>query len=99
MGKEEIVELFGEKKHQEIQTKINEIRDIILKSTVLEDEYKYRILNRVEKLQSELHRRIPDFTRFGKLFEESEIAFRKFGDEVKPIFDRAKEILQIISSM
>lgn len=75
---------------------INELRDIISKSKLFTDEHQRRLLKRLEKLQSELHKKVTDLDNFWGLIGDAGIAIGKFGDDVKPIIDRIKEITDII---
>lgn len=79
-----------------IQNLINELRDLITKSDVLEEDYKSRLLNRLERLQSELHKKVSDLDRFWGLVGDAGVMAGKFGEDVKPIVDRIMELGKII---
>lgn len=79
-----------------IQKLVNELRDLIAASEELVDEHKRRVLGRLEKLQSELHKKVSDLAWFwGELIEAS-IAARIIGENAKPIVDRISEIVRIV---
>lgn len=79
-----------------IQKLINELRNIVSTSDVFEDDYKSRLLARLEKLQSELHKKMSDLDRFWGLMGEAGVAFGKFGENAKPFVDVVKKIKDII---
>lgn len=79
-----------------IQQLINELRDCISKTKDIEEEHRRRILLRLEKLQSELHKRISDLDRFWGLIGDASVVFAQVGENAKPIVDRVREITEII---
>jgi hypothetical protein len=81
---------------ERIQTLISELRDSISQSDLFTDEHQQRLLKRLEKLQSELHKKVSDLDRFWGLIGDAGVAIGKFGKDAKPIVDRIKEISQIV---
>jgi hypothetical protein len=80
----------------QIQKKLNELRDLISKCEEISADQKRRLLARLEATQRELHKKVSDFDRaIGVMFEIG-LSLKKFGENVKPIIDRAKEILQMV---
>ncbi len=79
-----------------IQTLINELRKLISASKELDEDHKLRLIKRLEKLQSELHKRMSDLDRFWGLLIDGSIVMKKIGENAKPIIDRIQEILTII---
>lgn len=79
-----------------IQTLVNELREHVSKSGDFEDEHKRRLLSRLEKLQSELHKKMSDLDKFWGLIGDAGVAVGKFGNDVKPIVERIKEITEIV---
>jgi len=79
-----------------IQILVNELREQVFKSDDFEDDHKRRLLSRLEKLQAELHKKMSDLDRFWGLIGDAGVAVGKFGDDVKPIVDRIKEITEIV---
>ena len=79
-----------------VQGLLNELREEISKSTLLQNEHKQRLLRRLEKLQSELHKRVSDLDRFWGLIGDAGVALGKLGKDAKPIVDRVREIAKIV---
>jgi hypothetical protein len=78
-----------------IQILISELRSQLTANTSLEESHKQRLLRRLEKLQSELHKRVPDLDRFFGLIGDAGVVLGKLGNDAKPIVDIVKELLQI----
>ncbi len=79
-----------------IQNQINEIRDLINSSEWFTDDHKQRMLKRLEKLQSELHKKVSDLDKFWGFFVDASIVFGIVGENAKPFFDRIKDLMDII---
>ena len=79
-----------------IQKLINELRDNIGLSELFTAEHKQRLLRRLEKIQSELHKKVSDLDRFWGLIGDAGVVIGKFGNDAKPIVDRIKEIADIV---
>ena len=79
-----------------IQQLINELRECVSNTQDIEEEHRGRILNRLEKLQAELHKRISDLDRFWGLIGDASVVLAQLGENAKPIMDRVIEIAQII---
>jgi len=79
-----------------IQTLINLLRDEISKAEFIEEKHKQRLLKRLEKTQSEIHKRVSDLDRFWGLVGDAGVVLGKFGEDAKPIVDRIKEITNIV---
>ena len=75
-----------------IQSLINELRSEIDNSPILEDDHKRRLLRRLEKLQSELHKRMSDYDRAYGVLLDGVALTQKFGESVKPITELISEI-------
>lgn len=78
-----------------IQTLINELRELIATNDELEDQHKRRLLKRLEKLQSEMHKKMSDLDHFYGLTVECSVMLKKVGGNLKPIVDRISEITKI----
>lgn len=87
---------FSEGDLNRIQELINELRQLISDSKLFSENHKARLLKRLERLQSELHKKVTDLDRFWGLIGEAGIAIGKFGNDVKPIVDRIREIADIV---
>lgn len=79
-----------------VQVLINQVRDLISKTTDLEIDHQRRLLARLEKLQSELHKKVSDLDRFWGLIGDAGVVLGKLGQDAKPIVDRVKEIADIV---
>lgn len=87
---------FTEGDLKRIQILINELRDHITSTELFDAKHQDRILRRLEKLQSELHKKVSDVDRFWGLVGDAGVAIGKFGNDAKPIVDRIREITQIV---
>lgn len=87
---------FSQGDLQRAQVLINQVRDLIAEANGLEKDHKRRLLNRVEKLQSELHKKVSDLDRFWGLIGDAGVVLGKLGEDAKPIVDRIKEIADIV---
>jgi hypothetical protein len=72
-----------------VQQLVNQVRDLIQQSTLFEAEHKSRLLKRLERLQIELHKKVSDLDRFWGLIGDAGVVLGKFGNDAKPIVDRA----------
>jgi hypothetical protein len=78
-----------------IQELINELRNKITQSPLFENGHRERLLRRLERLQSELHKKMSDVDRIWGLVGDAGVAIGKFGKDAKPIVDLIKELSQI----
>ncbi|WP_275545184.1 hypothetical protein [Pseudomonas sp. Marseille-Q0931] len=86
---------FSQGDVERVQLLINELR-VQISSADLEDGHKQRLLARLEKLQSELHKKISDLDRFWGLVGDAGVVVGKLGSDAKPIVDRIKEVADIV---
>ncbi|EJL6702944.1 hypothetical protein NMS31_003676, partial [Vibrio cholerae] len=86
---------FSKGDFERVQELINELRAQISTLEDLEPSHKQRLLKRLEKLQSELHKRVSDLDRFWGLIGDAGVVLGKLGADAKPIVDRIKEIAEI----
>ena len=75
-----------------IQALINEMRDIVSESQLFGARHKQRVLERLEKLQREVHKRMTRLDSFWALLPEYGIAIGKFGNDIKPFTDRVIDL-------
>lgn len=87
---------FSEGDLGRIQKLVNELRDLITASDELEENYKHRLLNRLEKFQSEIHKKVRDVDRFWGFLIEASVIMHIMGENAKPMVDRLKELKDII---
>lgn len=78
-----------------VQALLNELRELVASASDIDEEHRQRLLKRLEQLQSELHKKTSDLSRFYGLLGEAGVVLGKFGEDAKPIVDRVKEIIQI----
>lgn len=86
---------FSDGDLKRIQELINELRDNISISEIIDANHKERLLNKLESLQKELHKKMSSLDKFWGLIGEAGVVFGKFGNDVKPLVDRIKEITSI----
>lgn len=87
---------FSDGDLKRIQELIDQLRDIITKSKNIEEEYRSRLLKKLEKLQSELHKKVSDLNQFWGLVGEAGVAIGKFGKDAQPFVARVQEIVRIV---
>ncbi|EDP60013.1 hypothetical protein [Vibrio sp. AND4] len=86
---------FSQGDLERVQSLLNELRIQISALEQLEESHRQRLLKRLEKLQSELHKRVSDLDRFWGLVGDAGVVMGKLGTDAKPIVDRIREIAQI----
>lgn len=87
---------FTETDFARVQVLINELRQLISESNLVSDDHKRRLLRRLEAMQAELHKKTSDIDRFWGFIAEVSITTRKFGEDLKPISERASELGKIV---
>ncbi|MCG6186108.1 hypothetical protein [Maribellus maritimus] len=73
---------------------INELRNKILECDVIEENHRQRVLERLEKLQSELHIKMTNYDRIFGFVVEANLLYQNY-KEAKPIFELAVKIANI----
>ena len=87
---------FSQGDLERIQELVNQLREIISASTHLQNDHQQRLLRRLEKLQSELHKKVSDLDRFWGLIGDAGVVLGKLGNDAKPLVDRIREIADIV---
>lgn len=87
---------FSEGDLNRIQELLNELRKLVAESKLFEAKHQRRLLNRLERLQQELHKKQSDLDHFWGLVGDAGVAIGKFGKDAKPFVDRIKEITNIV---
>lgn len=87
---------FSQGDMDRVQELINELRELIANTTQLEREHQQRLLRRLEKLQSEMHKKLSDLDRFWGLIGDAGVVLGKIGNDAKPFVDRVREIADIV---
>jgi hypothetical protein len=90
-----IVELT-DNEHRHIQDLVDQLRKFLTESAIFDRKHKERLLARLEKLQQELHKTMSNIDRFWGFLSDAGIAVGRFGDDAKPMFDRAREIIEVL---
>jgi hypothetical protein len=75
---------------------IAELRKLISESSEFEQPHQRRLLIRLERLQSEMHKRVSDLDKFWGLVGDAGVALGKFGNNAKPFVSLVKEITDIV---
>lgn len=86
---------FSQGDLERVQYLIDELRKQISGLENLEQDHRQRLLRRLEKLQSELHKRVSDLDRFWGLIGDAGVVLGKLGTDAKPVVDRIREIAEI----
>lgn len=79
-----------------IQLLLNELRTLIGDYNGFQDDHRRRLLLRLESLQGELHKRVSDLDRFYGFILDIGALMRQFGEDAKPMVDRARELMGIV---
>ena len=87
---------FSEGDLERGQKLLNEIRDLITNSSLFDEPHRRRLLDRLERVQSEFHKKISDLDRFWGLIGDAGVALGKFGNDAKPIVDRIRELTSLV---
>jgi hypothetical protein len=87
---------FSQGDLERVQHLINELREQLSAHIALEQDHKQRLLRRLERLQSELHKKVSDLDRFWGLIGDAGVVLGKLGNDSKPIVDRMREIANIV---
>jgi hypothetical protein len=87
---------FSQGDLERVQLLINQIRELISQTNGLEKDHQRRLLSRLEKLQSEMHKKVSDLDRFWGLIGDAGVVLGKLGKDAKPIVDRIKEVADIV---
>lgn len=89
-----LISLSYEEKSR-IDDLLSEIRNIIRESTAINDDFKRRLLKVVNSLQGELDKEYSDYRVFLDGMVEVSEAVGEVGKNIKPVFDRIKELFGI----
>lgn len=87
---------FSQGDLERIQELVNQLRQTISTSTILQPDHLQRLLKRLETLQTELHKKMSDLDRFWGLIGDGGVILGKLGNDAKPLVDRIREIADIV---
>jgi hypothetical protein len=95
-GKGFVYEL-SESDFDQIQKLINHLRKLLQDTKEIDDKHRARLLEGLEALQSELHRKMTSFQNVWGYFIEASYEIAKLGEAAKEIRKTIREIVTIIS--
>lgn len=88
--------IFEEENYKTIQDTLNKLRDELLSSELFDEAHKQRILEKLESLQKELHKKMSSLDKtLGQLVLIGS-ALGSAGEKAKPMFDRINETIKSI---
>lgn len=96
LRKDQLFYEISEANIEKIQTLVNQLREQITESSVITQNHRQRLLKKLERLQQELHKKMSDLDRFWGFIGELGIVSGKFGNDVKPLVDRGRELASIV---
>ena len=83
---------------KQVQELINKLRNIIMDTEELSEDHRRRILNKLENLQSEMHKKMSNIDRFYGFLVEAAYLSKIIGDNLKPFIDTVGELKRIFGS-
>lgn len=88
---------FTDIEHDRIQELINELREAIKQDEFLEKDHRRRMLNRVNQIQKEFDKTMSNIDVFLGIMVDFSSAIGTCGENIKPMIDRVREVLDIVS--
>jgi len=88
---------FSESDFDQIQKLINHLRELLKKCGELGERHRARLLERLEALQVELHRKMNSFEVIWGYCIEASFAIARIGDAAKEIRETIKQIVSIVT--
>lgn len=90
---------FSEGEIARLQDIVNELRKGIRDAKILTEDHRRRLLSRLEKLQAELHKNVPNLDIHLGTMVQIAAALGQSGEEVKPLVDRVREFVGIVAGV
>lgn len=88
--------IFEEENYKTIQDTLNKLRDDLQTTKLFDEEHKQRLLEKLESLQKELHKKMSSLDKtLGQLVSIAS-ALGTAGEKAKPMFDRINETIKSI---
>ena len=87
---------FSDGELERMQALMEEIQDLIGQSDIISKGYQGRLLEKLQKLHFKLYKKVADLDQFWGLAGEGGILMVKFGDGVRPIVERIREMAYIV---
>lgn len=86
---------FHDDEIKQLQVLINELRDAISGCESLEANHKYRLLRRLERLQTELHKEVSNLDSMWMFIGDAAFVLGQAAEDAKPIFGGIRAIMKI----
>jgi hypothetical protein len=86
---------FTEGDFKELQSLVNKLRDLIASCKDLDADHKRRLHKKLEQVQQELHKKVSSLDHIYALAIEASIVAGKVGENAKPLFEAAKQLMGI----
>lgn len=90
---------FKDDDFKELQGLIDTMRELLQQSQAISENHRYRLLNRLEGLQKELHKRVSNLDRALGFLLDVSVIVKQTGEGAKPIAELAKEISKLITQV
>jgi hypothetical protein len=87
---------FSDADFQRAQELMNELRELLRTSALLNEDQKRRLQRKLDNMRVELNKKTTDIDRFWGFLGEASIAMRKFGADLDPIAERVQELAGIV---
>lgn len=87
---------FSEGDLKRIQKLLNQMRELISSTKELEEDHRDRLLRRLEKLQSEFHKKVGDLDRFWGFLMDLGLAMGLMAENAKPLAELVEKVVSIV---
>jgi hypothetical protein len=87
---------FDDEQHGRIAALLDQLREWIAASSLVNEEHRRRLLRRLEATRAELHRKTAEIDRFWGFLGEAAIVMRKYGEDARPMSDRVLELGRLV---
>ncbi len=79
-----------------VRSLLSQLREMIAVATQFEMAHQQRLLRRLDRIHSELHKKVSDLDRFWGLVGDAGVVATKLGNDAKPMVDMIREIADIV---
>jgi len=86
---------FSQGDLDQVHALLSELRKLIAESKLFTSEHRQRLLSRLESLQGEVHKKMSSLDRLWGIVGDAGVVLGKFGEDVKPLVDRIKQLTEI----
>jgi len=87
---------FSEGDLKRIQSLLNQIRELISTAEELEEDHRDRLLRRLDKLQSEFHKKVSDLDRCWGFLMDLGLAVGLMAKNAEPLVGLVKQVVDIV---